>query len=267
MSAFRETGSAVEGDHDRELVTSAARSRIGLLVDGEYAIVEAMVRGSLTAEELRTAVSSLPGELVDPPAWEWVSLSIVPVDRGFEVVIPLWTDLGPSAVGMRFHADGSAQRGFWIDEAEFVPVEPRSLASEAATEVGVCAQPARAPRAISDTPVPERWRAALGELIHRLVIGDYAGLESQGLAEGSGDGLEHGIGHWIEAYPDRLVDPPPDWWKYSEHSIWEGRSEEWWVIVPLWTERESPSDLSLEATVWDDGAEIRVRIDTAPHVM
>jgi hypothetical protein len=258
----------VVSDLDHEAIVSALRTRIGLLADGEFDIVEGMLRRSLSATALRDAVGALPGRLVDPPSEVWADLSITAAASGYDVEVPLWTTAGPSTLGLRMHVDGTGHRGFWVDEATFAEVEPRWFAGDVAEDRPGSAPSPRPPRSLSDTPVPERWRPALGELVRRLVLGDYAGLEAEGLvAEGSGAGMEDGIGHWIELYPDSLVDMPPEGWDYTEHEPWAGRTDSWWVIVPLWSEHERPSDLSMEATVWDDGTEVRVQIDTAPHVM
>lgn len=106
----------------------------------------------------------------------------------------------------------------------------------------------------------------LGSIVHRLVIGDYASLAADGLVSSTTDPTDSSIGRWIEDYPARLVDPPAEAWAFSEHGPRTGVPHSWWVIVDLWTAEEGRSDLSMEATVWDDGASVVVKIDNV-HVM
>lgn len=95
---------------------------------------------------------------------------------------------------------------------------------------------------------------------------DYAGLAADGLVSFTDDPTDTSIGRWIEDYPARLVDLPAEAWDYSEHGAWVNAPGSWWVIVDLWTAEESRSDLSMEATVWDDGTAIVVKVDNV-HVM
>jgi hypothetical protein len=102
--------------------------------------------------------------------------------------------------------------------------------------------------------------------VHRLVVGDYAGLATDGLVSHTADPQDPSIGHWIEAYPATLVALPPAAWAYSDHGPIEAEPGAWWVVVDLWTAEEGRSDLSMEATVWDDGSDPRVQVHTV-HVM
>jgi hypothetical protein len=108
--------------------------------------------------------------------------------------------------------------------------------------------------------------ASAGTIVHRLVIGDYAGLAADGLISGVESATDTSVGQWIEEYPASLVDLPPEAWSLSEHGEWANTPGSWWVIVPLWTAEEGRSDLSLEATVWDDGTSMTAKIDMV-HVM
>lgn len=112
--------------------------------------------------------------------------------------------------------------------------------------------------------MPQRWRRLLAEIVHRLVIGDYAGLARDGYVEGTDDPDDASIGLWIEDYPATMVDLPDEAWAFSVHGPLE--SGMWWVTVPLWTSEEGRSDLSMEATVYDDCTDITVKIHTI-HVM
>ena len=52
----------------------------------------------------------------------------------------------------------------------------------------------------------------------------------------------------------------------SDHGPIEGEAWAWWVVVDVWTAEEGRSDLSMEATLSDDGSDITVKVRTV-HVM
>lgn len=97
-------------------------------------------------------------------------------------------------------------------------------------------------------PVPERWRAMLGELVHRLVVGDFDGLVDDGLVT---EGFVPYLRESVTSYSAHLVDLPEEAWAYSHHIAGDDPVAE--VTVWLWSEEEGISDLSMDATVWDDG--------------
>ena len=108
--------------------------------------------------------------------------------------------------------------------------------------------------------IPDRWRPGLSGIVHRLVIGDYAGLASDGILDFTSDPLDTSIGRWIEEYPATLVELPDEAWLTSECGPAAGEENLWWVIVDLWTAEEGRSDLCMEATVYDDGAGIVIKL-------
>jgi hypothetical protein len=114
--------------------------------------------------------------------------------------------------------------------------------------------------------VPDRWRPVLGALVDRLVAGDYAGLAADGLVWFTDDPTDETVGDFIEMYPDTLVEMPADGWLYSEHDYNVQDDGSWSAYVPLWTTRESPSDLTMEAVVWDDGVNVTAKISMV-HTM
>ena len=123
-------------------------------------------------------------------------------------------------------------------------------------------QPARA---LSESPIPERWRPLLAQIVHRLVIGDYAGLSRDGFLAYTDDPVHVSIGSEIEGYPAKLVDLPEEAWAFSDHGKIEREANAWWVVLNLWDEG-GPSDLSLEAEVRDDGSRIEIKVENV-HMM
>lgn len=75
---------------------TAIRTIVGLLVRGQYDVVERLTRGRrLSADELRTAVEDYGRTLVQPGEDWWPEVDIVPIDPGdrpaFHADVPLWT--------------------------------------------------------------------------------------------------------------------------------------------------------------------------------
>lgn len=246
---------------------------VGLLVKGAFDDLERMTSGRhLSADELRQAVESVGEPLVETPDWEWAKISITPstgeCPAGFDFGVPLWTAGGGTGIGLSLHMIPTSYGTFELEIEGFVPVEA-SVAPDLRDEptpTTIFLNAGSGPGQPSESPVPERWRPVLSSIIHRLVIGDYAGLAADGLVSYTDDPTDTSIGRWIEEYPATLVDLPPEAWTYSEHAPWVGQAQSWWVIVDLWTAEEGRSDLSMEATVWDDGTSIVAQVDNV-HVM
>lgn len=86
--------------------------------------------------------------------------------------------------------------------------------------------------------VPERFRAALAAVVDRLVARDFDGAVARG-----------DIGRWIRPYPATLIALPPQAWDLADAvPISTGG---WSIRIPLWTEEEGRSDLTLTATVYE----------------
>jgi len=97
-----------------------------------------------------------------------------------------------------------------------------------------------------------------------MASGDWDGLVRDGFAPRNSSGAE--LGYWVHEYPARLAPLPPEAWDVSEHGRVQNEEDRWWVIVPLWTQEEGRSDLSLEATVRERDGQISVEIDNI-HVL
>ena len=108
--------------------------------------------------------------------------------------------------------------------------------------------------------VPERWRLAIVEVVHRLVVRDYAGLAQDGFVRDATTTVDDSVGDWIEDYPATLVELPSEAWLHASCGKIKTERGAWWLVVDLWTKEEGRSDLSLEGTVRDDGTNVRVEI-------
>lgn len=253
----------------------AGQMMVGILAERDYSGLETMTSGRhLSADELRRAVESLGHPIIRTPESEWPTVAVTPStgDRpaGFDFVVPLWTSEGRSALGMAVHLIPTTYGTFEVEIDGFVPIGANAVPVPVApAEPGPPTRPDVAGGGSgrrSDSPVPERWRPVLGSIVHRLVIGDYAGLAADGLVSHTSDPTDTSIGRWIEDYPAHLVELPAEAWDFSEHGERVGAPGSWWVIVDLWTAEEGRSDLSMEATVWDDGSSVAAKVDNV-HVM
>lgn len=200
--------------------------------------------------------------------WDEVEATPVPGTSPscYDVVVPLWTDQGPAGVGVQIRLVPTRRETFVTEVWGFRPVEMGAgpWSAPVRQSPGDRAGPRPVLRVPSGDPVPERWRPLVGWLVHRLAEGEYAGLAHDGFVSRIDDPEDAGIGLWIERYPATLVDLPGEAWAFSDH--WAIDEGVWAVVVELWTAEEGHSDLSMEATVWDDGTEIIVKIDGV-HVM
>jgi hypothetical protein len=255
----------------RRGIRIAGGTAVGLLVKGAFDVLETMTSGRyLSADELRRGVETLGRPLIETPEQDWASVSVSSLprlgDTAFGFVVPLWTVDGRSALGMAAQTIPTAYGTFDIEVTGFVPLDATAFPA------GVNQQSPEMHTTVlrggheSRTPVPDRWRPVLASIVHRLVLGDYAGMAADGLISYSNDPTDASIGRWIKEYPAHLVDLPADAWAYSEHGPDINVPGSWWVIVDLWTAEEGHSDLSMEATVWDDGVDVVVKVRNV-HVM
>lgn len=249
----------------------AGQMSLGLLVKGDFDVLEAMTSGRhMSAEELQQAVDSLGGRVIELPEEEWSHIPLRPrADHklaSFDFVVPLWTAEGRTSTGMALHLVPTTYGTFEVEIEGFVPVEagPRPEGAGKPTQARAAGS-AEGGQPLGN-PVPERWRPLLADIVHRLVVGDYAGLAADGLVSYTDDPSDATIGRWIEDYPAKLVELPPEAWRYSEYGRRIGAPQSWWVIVDLWTAEEGRSDLSMEATIWDDGTSVTAKVDNV-HVM
>ena len=85
-------------------------------------------------------------------------------------------------------------------------------------------------------PVPVAIRDAIAEQLSALVRGELPELLDE-----------------VEAYPAVLVDQPEDIWSHRQ-TWWSSGNGGWFVVdLPLWTEAQSPSDLTASFDVSPEG--------------
>jgi len=256
------------GAEDRlpRLLATASAIAANLLVGGEYDVLEAMTRGrQLSADDLQRAVEDFGVRLVRVPGSEWDHLDWKPVPRAdpptFDVSVPMWTEQGQCDLTLELRLIETPYQTYSV-ETRALHVVARRGRPRVSRPRAVPAQeppPNRPTPDLYATPVPERWRPLLARIVHRLVIGDYEGLSRDGFLAYTDDPSDETIGIWIERYPGRLVDLPEEAWAFSNHARIEHEPNAWWVILDLW-EEDGHSDLSLEATVRDDGSGIDVKV-------
>ncbi len=115
-------------------------------------------------------------------------------------------------------------------------------------------------------PFPEAWRPIFRQLVKRLVLQDYAGLNDDGFLEPVHADNPTQFGHWIEEYPDDLVELPENPWPYSSYQP-SDQPGPYHAQIELWTRTQAPSNLTLEAIVRvDKSGEPSVKLYDA-HVM
>jgi hypothetical protein len=101
--------------------------------------------------------------------------------------------------------------------------------------------------------------------VNRIAEGDFDGLKRDGIDPYP----EADLGLWIRQYGPSgatVVPLPPEAWTSSEAIAIDGQPGVWAIVVDIWTTDESPSDLTLEATVTESAEGISVTVDNL-HVM
>ena len=109
-------------------------------------------------------------------------------------------------------------------------------------------------------PVPETFRPDVEAIVARLAAGDFEGVWTDHLALGTGD-----LGAWIRDYPATLTSLPDEAWQLSDAIPLENDPGSWAATVPLWTEQEGRSDLTLTATL--RAGQIPSIVDLDVHVL
>lgn len=106
-------------------------------------------------------------------------------------------------------------------------------------------------------PVPERWRPVLREIAEAIRLGDPA-LASRlpSVAEVPTDTAAH-IRDYVADYGEALIPLPEESWD-SSVALWQGSF--WEVLVDLYGEPRTRTDLVLHVQVFEDGASYRFHV-------
>ncbi len=230
----------------------------------------------LSADHLRRELDAVGPSLCEVPRDMWdqyvhrVELHPVPGadPAASETVVPLWTEEGVATrwARVRLISRGADMIGdYWIAGFEDV-VPPKEWLTAKADPV-VPPEPLDPAPSPGERPVPERWRPVLWEIVHRLVMGDYEGLQRDGIVANIDDPEQDLVRKWIEEYHDPLVDLPENAWEWSTHGPAYDGPGDYWLVLSMWTAHQGLSLLSMEADVLDRGGDdIRVEVFSV-HVM
>jgi hypothetical protein len=113
---------------------------------------------------------------------------------------------------------------------------------------------------VPDTsPIPERFRPVVADVVRRLVERDFGGLIADGYYEIQGYREPGDLEAAIDGYNRRLIpDLPAEAWDESDH--WEVDPGRWYVRLVFWTEA-GPSELQLEGVISESESTIKFKID------
>lgn len=240
---------------------------MSLLADEAYEALFFDSDDTVTLEDAPALVGSLGRSLVEPPPREgWLTARISKVSStpvSYDLAVPLWTRDGPADVAICLRVTATSHGTFERNVAGFASVHDLPPPSFAAVlDAGGLANR----QVPSDSSPGARAMAPLARRACRSSCSeDYIGLARDGLVSNATGLEDESIGTWIERYPGTLVPLPREAWDYSDHMALNVAGG-WWVTIDLWTAEEGRSDLTIEATVWDDGRNVRVELQNV-HVM
>ena len=104
----------------------------------------------------------------------------------------------------------------------------------------------------------------VNQVVELLVTGKYSDLEN----------LPHGvrltareIANAVSDYGRKLIQPPQNGLKMMDViEVKDANPKRWSIVMPLWSEEEGRSDLTLEMTAIDCGASVVIELDNI-HVL
>jgi len=106
-------------------------------------------------------------------------------------------------------------------------------------------------------PIASAWRSTFQQIVKAFVEGDFVLARGIPSVEPIDPATADQIRDYVADYGETLVELPEDTWK-SSVAQWMGDS--WDVLVDLWTAESGPSDLVLDAKVFEAGDGIRVEV-------
>lgn len=112
--------------------------------------------------------------------------------------------------------------------------------------------------------IPKKLIPALKDVVHELVVGNFAKLEADGRA---GRLSAEDLRQVLEDYGRTFVDLPDEAFEVGGGAVpLANENETWGVDLDLWTKEEGQSDLTLTMTVRDTDKGIVIEIDDL-HVL
>ena len=112
-------------------------------------------------------------------------------------------------------------------------------------------------------PLDESLVPALRDLVQRLVHREFSALEADGRI---GRLTVEELARAVDDYGRSLVAIPESGWDLADACEIAGQTNAWSIDLPLWTEEEGRSDLTLSLSVARDNGSVRVEIDDL-HVL
>ena len=252
------------------VIRTAVGIVVGLLVNGQYDLVEAVTRGDrLSATEIQRAVEQYGQTLVRIPESEWEKLEVVAVDGAdpetFDTEIPLFTkEEGCSDLWLSLQLIDRYRGAYDIRLLDISVVTDDVVTDDAVTDDAVMVD--QSGHLAMDQAEFERLAAAstpgLGfrdaqmtavvvMITNLLAAGDYE--TASRMAEGrrlSAADLERAV----RDYGRTLVSIPPaarD--SYDVYRVEKANRPTFAVDVDLWTQEEGRSDLTLQLELIDTG--------------
>ncbi|MGH3646407.1 MAG: DUF7668 domain-containing protein [Micromonosporaceae bacterium] len=101
-----------------------------------------------------------------------------------------------------------------------------------------------------DDPLPHRFRPLLAGIVERIVAADYAGLTRDYTLYA--DDPAYDLGLWARDYPATFVPLPEQAWQHAD--VYRSDAGPWHVELPLWSQEEGRSDLTLEVEIVETAA-------------
>lgn len=107
----------------------------------------------------------------------------------------------------------------------------------------------------SETALPASMKPVLRDLVHELVVGNYAGLEADGRA---GDRSAEVLRQAIADYGRTLIELPDEAFERKNASAYRllGEPARWAVEIALWTLEEGRSEATVQAKPDGTSAEV-----------
>jgi len=111
---------------------------------------------------------------------------------------------------------------------------------------------------LKEFSIPKKLIPALRDVVHELVVGNFAKLEADGRA---GRLSAKDLQQVLEEYGRTFIDVPDEAFEIGDAYPVENEKDTWAVDLDLWTLEEGRSDLTLTMTVRETDKGIMIEID------